>query len=602
MTAVLTFLPRSLTSRVNRGFTNVEQALVVAQISSKPHPETTSHDAEAAEDSHLRRRDQRFATFELGAAPAAKQPTGTGAFERSPTFLPETYTSDDSRRLGYFDGWELQVSPFQREYHCIVFFQVRRQYLRIEAQLLVSVESPYWDILREKPHGQFLNRALALPFAVERSLVGFLRTCEIPDQGGQVSVHLGHQPSKFLFKQVKQPVTDVARRLQQISAVARYMDCPRYRDRELIHQNLCSQRFVEPQFIAWLSSRWVMEIRFSLDDDGIEGSWYTLQVLHCMKCHPRFGPLVGLVESDDGGLLGYLCEIPTRGSVLDQVLAAQKVGKPISWKRRQRWCRQLIEAVAELHSNGFVHGSLGTNSRNGAFVDGDDNLRLLSNFKRSFVPTNTLVQPPEYFGSGVDPPDVLVQPAVDLYHMGLLLWGIAANEQGLWPATICRRLGCSAQDSPDCSQRHTQLPSVVETAPAFMDKIIADCRAASPAARRPAWSLLRKFPELVDPEGESSLLTPPSLLPSSPQLVKEELAQHFGWYRIYCTRCWELVDDPYHCNACDNGDFDICKACFNKGFHCFDESHYLRTLYDKEEKREYFSSVRGGWAEAGFIF
>ncbi|KAK8061749.1 hypothetical protein PG994_008115 [Apiospora phragmitis] len=278
-----------LTSRLDRRFSDIKQALVAAQIPPNPEPGTTSSGTEMIEDSELRRKDQRFANFVCELSSAAKQPPN--AFKRSPTFLPETYTADDSGRLGY----------------------IRRQYFSVEAQLLVTIESPYWDILRAKPAGSSLHTALSLPFTLENALVGFLRTCEVPDQGGHVHVHLGQQPSGLAFKQLLEPKSDVDRRLRHITAAARYLDCPRYRGRELIHQNLCTQGMVMPQFIAWLDSRWVMESRFSMDADDIDECWYTFQVLHCMRSHPVYSSLVGLVESDDGGLLVYLCEIPAGG-------------------------------------------------------------------------------------------------------------------------------------------------------------------------------------------------------------------------------------------------------------------------------------------------
>jgi hypothetical protein len=35
------------------------------------------------------------------------------------------------------------------------------------------------------------------------------------------------------------------------------------------------------------------------------------------------------------------------------------------------------------------------------------------------------------------------------------------------------------------------------------------------------------------------------------------------------------TDIYYHCEVCNNGDFDICKECFELGAYCLDKSHIL---------------------------
>ena len=31
----------------------------------------------------------------------------------------------------------------------------------------------------------------------------------------------------------------------------------------------------------------------------------------------------------------------------------------------------------------------------------------------------------------------------------------------------------------------------------------------------------------------------------------------------------------WHCDECDDGDYDLCEACTSKGVHCYDGSHWL---------------------------
>ena len=54
----------------------------------------------------------------------------------------------------------------------------------------------------------------------------------------------------------------------------------------------------------------------------------------------------------------------------------QRAGRPVSLARRQKWCRQIIEAVAETHSRGFVVGTLGHVLDGAVAVNGEDNAIL----------------------------------------------------------------------------------------------------------------------------------------------------------------------------------------------------------------------------------
>ena len=49
-----------------------------------------------------------------------------------------------------------------------------------------------------------------------------------------------------------------------------------------------------------------------------------------------------------------------------------------------------------------------------------------------------------------------------------------------------------------------------------------------------------------------------------------------GCVAIYCNKCDCAINGPhYHCDECDDGDYDLCEACTSKGVHCYDGSHWL---------------------------
>jgi next-to-BRCA1 protein 1 len=36
-----------------------------------------------------------------------------------------------------------------------------------------------------------------------------------------------------------------------------------------------------------------------------------------------------------------------------------------------------------------------------------------------------------------------------------------------------------------------------------------------------------------------------------------------------------MANEHYHCNVCDDGDYDLCETCVTAGVHCPGESHWL---------------------------
>jgi next to BRCA1 gene 1 protein len=54
-------------------------------------------------------------------------------------------------------------------------------------------------------------------------------------------------------------------------------------------------------------------------------------------------------------------------------------------------------------------------------------------------------------------------------------------------------------------------------------------------------------------------------------------------WSVYCNICDQPMDgEHYHCNTCDDGDYDLCKACVDRGIHCPNADHWLikRTIKD----------------------
>jgi next-to-BRCA1 protein 1 len=45
---------------------------------------------------------------------------------------------------------------------------------------------------------------------------------------------------------------------------------------------------------------------------------------------------------------------------------------------------------------------------------------------------------------------------------------------------------------------------------------------------------------------------------------------------VFCNSCENAMpNEHYHCNICENGDYDLCLACVDQGVHCPGEGHWM---------------------------
>lgn len=63
------------------------------------------------------------------------------------------------------------------------------------------------------------------------------------------------------------------------------------------------------------------------------------------------------------------------------------------------------------------------------------------------------------------------------------------------------------------------------------------------------------------------------------------LQTHMNNYSVYCNSCNATIPDVhYHCDVCDNGDYDLCEGCMDKGISCAGENHWMIKRFVKNGK------------------
>ena len=594
-----------------------------------------SSDANLGAPSLLRKRGQ---SLENSLSPPACL---ASTFEMGPTFRPETYTNPDivPTVFGY-NYCEVEGTQYTRLNQCAIFFrsQVPRTWKRLTVSITSSVESIHWDIGRVRSSNEVEKASDPLPIYLATLLETFLlRSQQEFEQDSHLGIFLGNQSDletrgqapKVPIKIMK-PHFQAESYLQQITRALRYWDCPRYSERELIEQPL-SRQLPNNEFVANLRSRWVFELRFGSDKSQIDSHLYTLQVLQCLRGVAGIAPFLGLVLGNDNSTVsGFLCELPAKGALSNVLSNAKKSGQPITWDQCAKWCRQIIQAVAEVHSKGFVVGSLAELEYVVA-IDADDNAVLYRHFRNSFRYNGVepAILPPEYCRSTSTIGPITALPHTDIYQLGLLLWRIAADEMLLPCPGFCRYAGCTTKADTICAEPHVdpaQLPSPGEDIPQYLRDIIAACRAESPDERLPAWKLLEMFPPMAEDKGEKSKGVGEGgiLHLSNYQDISVEggtVEEHTSQQRsqqpgprsgctpthsprleeyvlayenvIACDFCKARTTPWYfHCSVCHSGDYDICPRCFFQGAHCLEHDHYSLEYSEGNTKARYHTSVK----------
>ena len=113
----------------------------------------------------------------------------------------------------------------------------------------------------------------------------------------------------------------------------------------------------------------------------------------------------------------------------------------------------------------------------------------------------------------------------------------------------------------------------------------------------------KEIPTIKAPSARSSqtafsipiaAVTAPKVEVEAPKSIKKEETPavnqpwkswtgHLTSFTVQCNNCADTIPDAhYHCDICDNNDFDLCSACVDSGIHCDVDDHFLikRTIVD----------------------
>ena len=503
------------------------------------------------------------------------------SFELSPKFFPEAYS--DVQRLPpscfmVIEAFELNSSgDFKTNLYSVLYLCSPRRWRRFDMYLSMHRSSRYWALTKiakdgGNPSEDAVIGCATLPHPL---LTSIQRRLRVRDLHGVVDFRMKLTSEDYLQEQYDIPSTHASptnsrANRAHLDALG-YLDdlgCPRY-----LESNVMQIEVIEPpnRFVSCVNGIIVYEYRLIKASPTCE-LLYNIKVLHSMAMDRVLGiaRLVGIVlDVTRRYLRGYLFEFQNFPLRLDKVAE----NSCISWTIREKWAKQLVQRVDQLHRRGFVVGTL----CNSPILINDMNRVHLWIFRRKFhteLAFNPCF-PPEYrylrkassISSDHQLPDRTTKS--DIYQLGMVLWLLA--EKSPWTSTsaACIRARCNQRPRICEDQSHIDpiaLPPLDQSIPVYYREMVVACRAKCPYDRPAAWKLLQSFPSSISDD------IGPRVEPESNNVSR------LGYVRcnVGCDRCRKRDIEPvFHCTVCKAGDFDICQSCFDKGIHCDDADHIL---------------------------
>lgn len=524
-----------------------------------------------------------------GLAESALRSAPATILETSQHFFPEKYTLESQipdaclTALGAYE----QYSNANVVINCyrLLHRKSAREWQWLTIYIEVQRCSKYWAVIKIAQAWKWFNPVLASSALLPRSLI-----TQIPVLVCQTGNSRDAQPSHFsLFERLtfdrktSDPCPDMileiaAQRRLSSDALACVHDlgCARYVESQVIQLEIIDQ---PSRFRSCINGILVYEIK-CMDIFPSADFLYNIRVLHCMKGASGFARLVGVVTDDESTYLkSYLIEYPkARFNILH---SAEDLS--IRWNRREKWAIQLIQGLSRIHEQGFTVGGL-CSWKISLILNNTDSV-LFWDFAERIIPGRTIgaYYPPELCYLRDMPPGtneadrVHVTSKMDIFHLGLLLWLLAESKAVARASPVCMRRGCTP-GVVACDLSHIEpiaLPQLPESIPRYYRDIVNSCRAEEPRDRPAAREMLQNFPTVGDTSCE---IEPQEPYDADPNVLGEGLRMNWMFCDLCSKRTTYQQIPFFHCNLCQNGDFDLCQTCFEGGAHCDDDDHLMVEL------------------------
>ncbi|KAI5868626.1 hypothetical protein GGS23DRAFT_40053 [Durotheca rogersii] len=209
--------------------------------------------------------------------------------------------------------------------------------------------------------------------------------------------------------------------------------------------------------------------------DTVDEFLYEVNALNSLRFSQNVIEFYGVVVDDDDRFVkGLLINYAEKGTLIDMIYDSQEEGGALSWARREKWARQIVQGLSDVHEAGFVQGDL---TLSNIVIDDKDNAKIID-INRRGCPVGW--EPPEATPLIDSNQRISMYIGVksDLYQLGMVLWALATS-----------------QDEPEAHPRPLRLDPQMNI-PEWYRSIVECCLHENPRARCQATEVLTWFPKL----------------------------------------------------------------------------------------------------------
>lgn len=248
-----------------------------------------------------------------------------------------------------------------------------------------------------------------------------------------------------------------------------HLDCKRFRESAICFDSHISG------FVYKVSVDNKMYIKKEIPGpDAVEEFLYEINALCSLADSKSVIKFEGvIVDEKDELVKGLIISYAEQGALVD-LIYDYKNSEQLSWDRRERWAKQIVEGLSEIHEASFVQGDF---TLSNIVIDNDNNAKIID-INRRGCPVGW--EPPELArliesGQRIS---IYIGVKSDLFQLGMVLWAVAAQE-----------------DEPERQERPLTLSSNRYSAvPDYYKELVEACLSSNPRDRPSAKDILRRFP------------------------------------------------------------------------------------------------------------
>ena len=208
--------------------------------------------------------------------------------------------------------------------------------------------------------------------------------------------------------------------------------------------------------------------------DTVDEFLYEINALHQLSGSRSVIKFGGVVLDNNGEIVkGLLISFAEQGALIDVIYDG---GGGIPWSRRERWAKQIVQGLSEIHEAGFVQGDF---TLSNIVLDGDDDAKIID-INRRGCPIGW--EPPEVAALLDSNQRISMYIGVksDLFQLGMVLYALAIQD-----------------DEPE-SKRPFNLAYFPSDVPEYYIDMCRRCLDPDPRCRSQAEVLLQLFPPISD--------------------------------------------------------------------------------------------------------